>query len=60
MYENLTALRHAMLFELLRQQNLSVRTTASLRAHQNAKTHIDHDDAMMIRGKAVQSWGAAA
>lgn len=55
---DLTALRHAQLFELLRQQNLSEHTSARLRAHRFARAQMDQDDAAAIRSLAVNSWVA--
>lgn len=60
MSPDLTRLRHAQLFELLRQQNISESTSARLRARKFARAQIDHDDAAMIRAMAVNSWGAPA
>jgi len=57
---DLTALRHAQLFELLRQQNLSENTSARLRARSFARAEMDSDDATMLRSLAVQSWRVGA
>ena len=59
MAPDLTRLRHAQLFEILRQQSISERASARLRARGFAREQIDHDDAAMIRAMAVQSWGAS-
>jgi len=59
MYYDPTRLRHARLFELLRQQNLSEKTSARLRAREFARAKIDQDEAAMICALAVNSWGPA-
>lgn len=59
MHPNQTRLRHARLFELLRQQNLSERTSARLRVRGFARTQIDQDEAAMLCALAVNSWGPA-
>lgn len=59
MFPDLTALRHAQLFELLRQKTLSEHTSARLQAHRFARAHMDHDDAVMLRTLAVDSLGWA-
>jgi len=56
MPQDLTALRHAQLFELLRQQNLSEQTSARLRVRSFTRADLDHEDAAMIRVMAVGSW----
>ena len=56
---NQTRLRHAQLFELLRQQNMSEKTTARLRVRAFAREQIDQDEAAVVRALAVNSWGAA-
>ena len=53
---DLTALRHAQLFELLRQQNLSEHTTARLRARRFARSSIDNEEAVSVQSLAVNSW----
>ncbi len=54
---DLTALRHAQLFELLRQENLSENTSSRLRARSFARAEIDRDDAAILRSMATDSWG---
>jgi len=56
---DLTTTRHAQLFELLRQETLSNRTSTRLRARSFARAQIDTDDAADIRALAVNSWQAA-
>jgi len=56
MPKDLPPLRHAQLFELLRQQNLSEQTSARLHARRFARADLDGDDAAMIRLMAVGSW----
>jgi len=56
MPQDLTTLRHAQLFELLRQQNLSEQTSARLRVRNFARADLDLEDAAMIRVMAVGSW----
>ena len=53
---DLTAARHAELFELLRHENLSERTSARLRARDFARTHLDSQEASELRVAAVNSW----
>ena len=57
---DLTALRHAQLFELLRQENLSESTSARLRAHRFARSELDQEEAVCVQMQAVQSWGCPA
>ncbi|MFT7594775.1 MAG: hypothetical protein ACI8R4_002099 [Paracoccaceae bacterium] len=59
MHPNQPRLRHAQLFELLRQQNMSEKTTTRLRVREFARTQIDQDEAAMLRALAVNSWGPA-
>jgi len=56
---NQSRIRHAQLFELLRQQNLSDHTSARLRSHRFARAQLDQEDAAMLQSLAVSSWGAA-
>ena len=51
-----TAARHAQLFELLRHENLSERTSARLRAREFARTYLDSEEASELRLLAVSSW----
>lgn len=60
MLPDLTAIRHAQLFELLRQQNLSDHISARLRARSFARNQLDQDEAAMIRSVAMNSWGPMA
>ena len=60
MHPDQSRLRHAQLFELLRQQNMSEKTTARLRARGFARAQIDQDEAAMVRALAVRSWGPSA
>jgi hypothetical protein len=53
---DLTAARHAQLFELLRYENLSERTSARLRAREFARTQLDSQEASELRLLAVNSW----
>lgn len=59
MSPDLTPLRHAQLFELLRQQSLSESTSTRLRARGFARAQLDRQDALDIRATAVSSWQAA-
>jgi hypothetical protein len=56
---DLTTTRHAQLFELLRQESLSNRTSTRLRARSFARAQIDTDEAADIRALAVDSLRAA-
>ena len=60
MFTDPSIMRHAQLFELLRQQNLSEHTSARLRARSFARAQLDQEDAAMLQSLAVSSWGAAA
>jgi len=60
MHSDQSRLRHAQLFELLRQQNMSEKTSARLRARGFARAKIDQDEAAMVRTLAVKSWGPSA
>ena len=53
---DLTAARHALLFELLRHQNLSEDTSARLRARDFAREHLNSQEASELRLLAVNSW----
>ena len=57
---DLTALRHAQLFELLRQENLSEHTSARLRARGFGRAPMDQEDAASLCALAVNSWGVAS
>lgn len=52
-------IRHAQLFELLRQENLSEHTSARLRSRRFARAQLDQEEAAMLQSLAVRSWGAA-
>ena len=60
MHSDQIRLRHAQLFELLRQQNMSEKTSARLRGRGFARAQIDQDEAAMVRAMAVKSWGPTA
>jgi len=56
MPHDLTPLRLAQLFELLRQQNLSQHTSDRLRARGYARALLDNQEASEVRILAANSW----
>ncbi len=53
---DLTILRHAQLFELLRQQNQSENTSDRLRARGFARVQLDSQEASQVKLLAINSW----
>lgn len=65
MFPDLTPIRHAQLFELLRQKNLSESTSVRLNARRvsRARTdrvNIDQQNAAMLCTLAIESWASPA
>ncbi len=56
MHTETETMRHAQLFELLRQQNLSQSTSARLRVHQLAESERHRDEAASLLALAQSSW----
>jgi len=56
MSTDLTILRYAQLFELLRQQNQSENTSARLRTRSFARVQLDSQEAAQVKLLAIKSW----
>lgn len=54
MFQNHPPIRHAQLFELLRQENLSEQTVERQRSR--GRSRIDPDEAAALQAIAVRSW----